>query len=570
MNAEELKAHVLGRDFASDARACIRTNHLGYMPAAPKFAVLEGDGLPEELEFCLVACASGRTALRQRLYAQQGDFGRAMVFDFSQVREQGSYYVSAGGFRSYPIRIGMNALDEVVSAPVEYFAAQRCGPSETGYLSPCHLEDGIRSDNGQHQDVSGGWHDASDLRKWVSATIDGMVGLAKVYELCGDVVRPGGILEELQWGNRYFLHMQEPQGYVMSHCGGDVYAHSDSNHWTDNLPGTGDERVIQVKPAELSCQLRFVAAQAMTARVARSQGQEDYAKTCLQAGLRCLDWSRAHLGASPSAETLGEGITACLELRRATGRETYLELAADWARQALALQAWDEEEARGFFHTSAQEDEPYRCIQGDPLCIALCLLLEQAPQHADAPMWKEGLERWALGYAAAFAARNAYGLLPYGLSAKDLGGGRRAGRYFYRYFMGLHERQDSNDTAWWVGVNANIAAMGIALAKASQILARPELLAIAQRQLDWILGANPFDDCHVDLLGRNHHEPFVQNLFVPPTPRIRGAVLNGLGGTQEDQPALWSGSYHTCEYWTPMVCHTMWLAATLKDFYRRA
>lgn len=162
MNAEELKAHVLGRDFASDARACIRTNHLGYMPAAPKFAVLEGDGLPEELEFCLVACASGRTALRQRLYAQQGDFGRAMVFDFSQVREQGSYYVSAGGFRSYPIRIGMNVLDEVVSAPVEYFAAQRCGPSETGYLSPCHLEVGIRSDNGQHQDVSGGWHDASD------------------------------------------------------------------------------------------------------------------------------------------------------------------------------------------------------------------------------------------------------------------------------------------------------------------------------------------------------------------------------------------------------------------------
>lgn len=74
----------------------------------------------------------------------------------------------------------------------------------------------------------------------------------------------------------------------------------------------------------------------------------------------------------------------------------------------------------------------------------------------------------------------------------------------------------------------------------------------------------------MDLLGRNHHEPFVQNLFVPPTPRIRGAVLNGLGGTQEDQPALWSGSYHTCEYWTPMVCHTMWLAATLKEFYRRA
>ena len=66
---------------------------------------------------------------------------------------------------------------------VGYFARQRCGASATGYLSPCHTDDGIRFDNGKHHDVSGGWHDASDLRKWVSATIYGMMGLAKAFEL---------------------------------------------------------------------------------------------------------------------------------------------------------------------------------------------------------------------------------------------------------------------------------------------------------------------------------------------------------------------------------------------------
>ena len=60
---------------------------------------------------------------------------------------------------------------------------QRCGPSETGYLAPCHCDDAVRLDNGKHQDTTGGWHDASDLRKWVGATIHGMIGLAQVYEL---------------------------------------------------------------------------------------------------------------------------------------------------------------------------------------------------------------------------------------------------------------------------------------------------------------------------------------------------------------------------------------------------
>ena len=42
------------------------------------------------------------------------------------------------------------------------------------------------------------------------------------------------------------------------------------------------------------------------------------------------------------------------------------------------------------------------------------------------------------------------------------------------------------------------------------------------------------------------------------------SVMNGLGGTADDQPALYDGSYHTAEYWTPMVAFTMWLLALLQ------
>jgi len=47
----------------------------------------------------------------------------------------------------------------------------------------------------------------------------------------------GKILDELMWGNQYFLKMQEPQGYLMNCVGCDVMKHSDSNRWTDNEIG---------------------------------------------------------------------------------------------------------------------------------------------------------------------------------------------------------------------------------------------------------------------------------------------------------------------------------------------
>jgi hypothetical protein len=39
--------------------------------------------------------------------------------------------------------------------------------------------------------------------------------------------------------------------------------------------------------------------------------------------------------------------------------------------------------------------------------------------------------------------------------------------------------------------------------------------------------------------------------------------MNGIGGSDSDEAALLPGSYHTCEYWTPMVAYTMWLLAEL-------
>ena len=64
-------------------------------------------------------------------------------------------------------------------------------------------------------------------------------------------------------------------------------------------------------------------------------------------------------------------------------------------------------------------------------------------------------------------------------------------------------------------------------------------------------------------VGRNQPKQFVTGEFRPVTPLIDGAVMNGIGGTSDDQPDLKPGSWQTCEYWTPMVCYTVWWMSEL-------
>jgi len=103
----------------------------------------------------------------------------------------------------------------------------------------------------------------------------------------------------------------------------------------------------------------------------------------------------------------------------------------------------------------------------------------------------------------------------------------------------------------------------VGLLKASQVLKDPELRAYAQKQLDWIIGVNPFNSSTIEGVGYNHPAHFPGSTFYPQTPVLPGAVLNGLGGDHQDQPDIGNGDWQISEYWTPMAGYTLWLMAEL-------
>jgi hypothetical protein len=303
---QNVHAQRLSRDY----QVTLLTNQVGYLPSSSKKCVIK---TTRQTPFQVIEVTSGKVVFNGTLIPSDGDFGTYASADFSKLTREGRYYLRADTVRSYPFTISKNVYQPYMNNVLNYFSKQRCGASETGYLTPCHTDDGLRFDNGKHQDVSGGWHDASDLRKWVSATIYGVMGLARAYELESAQYHKA-ILDEIRWGNQYFLKMQEPEGYVMDFVGGDLKQHSDNNRWTDNIagkqgtdiklvkPNAGtsqsmtlaskeyDDRIIQTQPVEMSAQYNFIAAQAMVARIT-STIDATYSKKCLDAAKKCYTWA---------------------------------------------------------------------------------------------------------------------------------------------------------------------------------------------------------------------------------------------------------------------------------------
>jgi hypothetical protein len=334
----------------------------------------------------------------------------------------------------------------------------------------------------------------------------------------------------------------------MRWCGGDG-----GNRYTDNRVGTADDRVLDVQPAEMFGQFLFVAAQSLVARLLAS-ADAPYAKTCGDAAARCMAWCAAR---SPgTCLSLATGATAVALLYKIDQTPERAAAATSYAASLLQLQA--EGASGGWFYNNRGADQAYRDAQhGDAPMLALCDLLECLPEHPDAGRWRDGLQRH-VHYLENMAAQSAFGIVPYGVyHGGDPGGSRRYGEMWYRWFM--RQRGETSDPEWWVGNSAHVGTVGVGLHRAARCLSAPRLAALGQRQLDWLLGANPFDASMVTGLGRNQPRLYRTSAFTPPTPSILGGVMNGIGGDEGDRPVLLAGSWETCEYWTPNVGYCHWL-----------
>ncbi len=523
----------------------ILLNHAGYHPSSPKFCQVHGSW---PMPFWIVDKQSGKTVYKGNMEPAGGDLGQYLKGDFSDFTEVGQFFLKTEDNLSETFRISRDMYTECLQKHLQYITAQRSGHRAKGWVPGMHFDDGIRQDNGEHQDVSGGWYDACDIRKPSKGNAQLLYALTRVLETKPLPIPEKALMDEIKWGNRFLLAMQEPEGYLMHYVGYTWEGYAD-NRWTDNVINNDDDRIIITRPAEYTTHLLFIMAQLKIAEYLK-ETEPGYSQQCETAAFKAFQWiEKEELENSGDVSFM---IMAAAELYRYKGKERYKRLAEGFINKLMAFKKEKKQPPVVWYENKANTSRPQ---EYNRVLLGMAVFLQTFPDSPLSAKVKNNLTAYLQQNLEKLTSRNAFSLIPWFVSSGN-NGPRQHGGYQYRYF--LH-----------VGMNRHIAADGYALLKVTDILQKPGLKQIAQQQLDWIYGSNPFNASTAHGIGYNHPALFEtgQAEFSPPTPILTGGVMTGIGATKADKIAMYPGWWWTTEYWSPTVMSTILLVNSLRDNY---
>ncbi len=535
------------------ARICV--THLGFHPRAEKRAVvlLAGAPSPEQTTFRVVDVGTSRAVYEGKLEYREDPFGRVAVAAFSEVTAPGLYQVRVGDRRSVPFFVRQDVYTRSAYDAFHYFHVQRCGQAVADWHDACHLDDARRRDTGEYVDVTGGWHDAGDLRKWMSATMWAAVAMAwlkRYWAVSWHRFAPDDVLDELAWGNRYFLKMCDPTtGQVWHDTAGGVNGDNSDNHWTDNEIGTADDRYVTVGSGSPQIQWTFVYMQALVAQAFWATDPA-YSRHCLAVAKKAFEYGLAHL-TDPSTLSLSLQVLACVEMARSGIAEAAA--VGVGAVETLLRRQVTSGPLRGALRSGPEIDSDlfrHAWLSGVP---ALALLEAMAAGLGDAKAVEDSLRSYLEEYVGLLVGQSAFRILPFSAWLTP----RTPDRYrplpahgYFRFFMPvLQEGTEPRPVRWWVGTSSHLLSHAVVLGLAAERLSEPKYRDWAYSQLQWVLGGNPFEASL--MTGHGINQPWPHSRFVGLIP---GGIMNGIGGDEDDQPVLDRENglrWQTNEYWTP-------------------
>jgi endoglucanase len=341
--------------FAADASLSIKLDQAGYLPDAPKIAVVAA---PKPAAEFLVRSSTGDAVVsRGKLTAARPDADSGdtvQLADFSSLAAPGRYYLDVPGVgRSWNFAIGADAYRRAYYLAMRSFYGQRCGtavdlgPEFPGYRhDACHLEGAWHASSGKTGPrlSRGGWHDAGDYGRYIVNSGISTGTLLWTWEMFGTRIAPikldipesgngtPDILNEIKWNLDWMLTMQDDDGGVFPKqtserfCG---FVMPDKDTLVSYVVGAGQD------PYKTSCATAdFAAVMAIAARAFRPFDRA-YADRCLAAARKAWAWVALHpdvIFHNPPGMNTGEygdsicadeSLWAAAELARTTGDAMY-------------------------------------------------------------------------------------------------------------------------------------------------------------------------------------------------------------------------------------------------------
>lgn len=222
----------------------IKLNQLGYLPSAPKVALVTGFdevltarvGTPFQVRSLAtneVAYAGQLELVTELDTAVSGE--RILKADFSPLNTPGDYFITIDAYRmedSPLFSIHGDVYDQLLTDASRYFYLQRSGiPLEAQFAGQFaraigHPQDAnaeFRSGEFPPRDVAGGWYDAGDYGKYVNAGSWAISDLLWAFEMFPEQFSDNqfnipesnndipDLLDEIRWELDWILKMQNPE-----------------------------------------------------------------------------------------------------------------------------------------------------------------------------------------------------------------------------------------------------------------------------------------------------------------------------------------------------------------------
>ncbi len=279
-------------DVGADSIPPVKVNTVGYPTSWRKVAVFTVEPVGVTVHKLgkagpVPALPPGGLAVRDcGLDRASGD--RVWQVDFSAVRRPGRYLLACDGGESLPFEVGTDVYQRALLAAQKSFYFQRTRTSlqaphaswdGRSYLRPrpSHVHEDVGWDLTDYPEkkrrfrLEGGWHDAGNFDIYVPSLAPSAQALLLAYEWAPERFTDGALdlpesgngapdlLDEIKWGLRWLLSMQEPEG---------AFRHRESVTGTSpEGPADQDSTVRWVAGISTAGTAKAVAALAMAARL---------------------------------------------------------------------------------------------------------------------------------------------------------------------------------------------------------------------------------------------------------------------------------------------------------------
>ncbi len=585
---------------SADAPLRILTNHLGYEPGGPKHAVIQGAAGDH-----VAACSVRNAASDREVLALVPQFvgpvnkwkdWRFWTVDFDTLTAEGTYVLGCdtgrGPIRSFPFSVQNLILERQTLSNVLYYLK---GQRSSGALDKADHHLPYEGGRAGATDLHGGWFDATgDYGKHLShLSFSSYFNPQQIPLTAWSLVRSyrqlvqrgdpafrqyeRRLLDEALWGADYLVRSRDPLG---------------SFYRSVSAPGPGkkpDDRRVDAEMRAFAIKKTTGDAGAYGAAAPPAKGTPVYdvgyrsggglaiaalalASTLPESGaLSSRDYLAAAEAAFAFLETHNLKLTndgkenilddytaleAATCLYEATKKPAY-KLAADRRANSLAARLTTSGAYKDYWRADDAERPFFHAADAG---LPVVSLLDYA-DVADAPgrTLALGAVRRAMTFELDVTSEVAN---PFGY-ARQLVQSRSRGRRTAFFFP-----HDTEAAPWWQGENARLGS----LAAAARLAARrfpddpafaARLAAYAQRQLDWILGLNPFDASMLHGSGRNNPPyMFFESWEYTNAP---GGIVNGItsGFTDEDDvdfnlPVSVTGADHDWRWGEQWLPHASW------------